>query len=172
MRIQTRGNSNTVWLSSDIGVIVGTMLMSAPTLEKILQAVSEKYGTSFEGWSQLPTAYEVNDSVSDWASYNILTDFEKYAISIDDYYLATKVIAQYGDSPINIASRGDFNNLLKINSEGSVVGVVAMSETLFTTIKNAISNKTGVNHVNVSPQPVLMISDGSVFPLFVEYEKI
>lgn len=43
--------------------------MSAPTLEKILQAVNEKYGTSFEGWSQLPTAYEVGDTVPDWDAY-------------------------------------------------------------------------------------------------------
>lgn len=43
--------------------------MSAPTLEKILQAVNEKYGTSFEGWSQLPTAYEVGDTVPNWNAY-------------------------------------------------------------------------------------------------------
>lgn len=43
--------------------------MSAPTLEKILQAVNEKYGTSFEGWSQLPTAYEVGGTVPNWNAY-------------------------------------------------------------------------------------------------------
>ena len=69
MRIQTRGNSNKVWLSSDEGVINSTMILSAPTLEKILQAVNEKYGTSFEGWSQLPTAYEVGDTVPNWNAY-------------------------------------------------------------------------------------------------------
>ena len=172
LRIQTSGNNNVVWLSSETGVIIGSMPLSATTLEKILQEVNEKFGTSFEGWSQLPTVYEVNDTVSDWASYNILTDFEKYAISVEDYYLATKVIAQDNDCPICIANRGDYNNLLKINSDGSVVGVVAMSETLFSTIKNAISNETEVNHTNTSPQPILMIQDGSVFPLFEEYEKI
>lgn len=45
------------------------MILSAPTLEKILQAVNEKYGTSFEGWSQLPTAYEVGDTVPNWNAY-------------------------------------------------------------------------------------------------------
>lgn len=45
------------------------MTMSAPTLEKILQAVNEKYGTSFEGWSQLPTSYEVGDTVPNWNAY-------------------------------------------------------------------------------------------------------
>ena len=172
LRIQTSGNSNNVWLSSEIGVINGTMPLTATILERLLQEVNEKFGTSIEGWAQLPTVYEAGSSVSDWEYYIILSQFEKYAINVEDYYLATKVIAQDNNSPICIANRGDYNNLLKIDSEGSVVGVVAMSQTLFTTITNAISNKTDVNHANTSPQPVLMISDGSVFPLFEEYEKI
>lgn len=45
------------------------MILSAPTLEKILQALNEKYGTSFEGWSQLPAAYEVGDTVPNWNAY-------------------------------------------------------------------------------------------------------
>ncbi len=45
------------------------MTLSAPALEKILQAVNEKYGTSFEGWSQIPTAYEVGDTVPNWSAY-------------------------------------------------------------------------------------------------------
>ena len=69
MRIQTRENSNVVWLSSGEGVINGTMSLSAPALERILQAVNEKYGTSFEGWSQKPTVYEVGDTVPDWNAY-------------------------------------------------------------------------------------------------------
>lgn len=69
LRIQTSSNSNVIWLSSETGVIDGTMSMSAPTLEKILQAVNEKYGTSFEGWSQLPTVYEVSDTVPNWDAY-------------------------------------------------------------------------------------------------------
>lgn len=73
MRIQTQGNSNNVWLSSDEGVINNTMILTAPTLEKILQAVNEKYGTSLEGWSQLPTAYEVGDTVPNWNAYEKIT---------------------------------------------------------------------------------------------------
>lgn len=56
-------------MSSDEGIIDGTMAMSAPTLEKILQAVNEKYGTSLEDWSQLPAAYEVGDTVPNWNAY-------------------------------------------------------------------------------------------------------
>ncbi len=45
------------------------MTLSATPLEKILQAVNEKYGTSFESWSQLPTVYEVGDTVPNWNAY-------------------------------------------------------------------------------------------------------
>lgn len=69
MRIQTRGNSNVVWLSNGEGVINGTMSLSAPALERILQAVNEKYGTSFEGWSQKPTVYEMGNTVPNWNAY-------------------------------------------------------------------------------------------------------
>ena len=54
--------------------------MSAPTLEKILQAVNEKYGTSFEGWSQLPTAYEVGDTVPNWNAYEKINGFWRFAV--------------------------------------------------------------------------------------------
>lgn len=62
--------------------------MSAPTLEKILQAVNEKYGTSFEGWSQLPTDYEVGDTVPNWDAYEkieiiLFTDNEWYLIRFE-----------------------------------------------------------------------------------------
>ena len=45
------------------------MTLSVTPLEKILQAVNVKYGTSFESWSQLPTAYEVGDTVPNWNAY-------------------------------------------------------------------------------------------------------
>lgn len=57
------------------------MTMSAPTLEKILQAVNEKYGTSFEGWSQLPTVYEVGDTVPNWDAYEKITIQGYFAVS-------------------------------------------------------------------------------------------
>lgn len=69
MRIQTQGSSNKVWLSRITGVIDSTIILSYPTLEKILAAVNEKYRTSFEGWSQIPTAYEVGDNVPNWNEY-------------------------------------------------------------------------------------------------------
>ena len=56
--------------------------MSAPTLEKILQAVNEKYGTSFEGWSQLPTAYEVGDTVPNWNAYEKI-EMEQIKVAIN-----------------------------------------------------------------------------------------
>ena len=59
------------------------MTLSATPLEKILQAVNEKYGTSFEGWSQLPTAYEVGDTVPNWNAYEkIKMPTQKIAVKL------------------------------------------------------------------------------------------
>lgn len=76
--------------------------MSAPTLEKILQAVNEKYGTSFEGWSQLPTAYEVGDTVPNWNAYEKIEmpETKEYlGINIGAYaagYLENENVYLYG----------------------------------------------------------------------------
>lgn len=67
--------------------------MSAPTLEKILQAVNEKYGTSFEGWSQLPTAYEVGDTVPNWNAYEkIVLTSQKIAAKLGSGEQGTSLI--------------------------------------------------------------------------------
>lgn len=83
--------------------------MSAPTLEKILQAVNEKYGTSFEGWSQLPTVYEVGDTVPNWNAYEKIEIVAKlYLLQLEGFYVGAAVvensISYYGnqDSNINI----------------------------------------------------------------------
>lgn len=56
------------------------MTLSVTPLEKILQAVNEKYGTSFEGWSQLPTAYEVGGTVPNWNAYEKIFRTIKYKV--------------------------------------------------------------------------------------------
>lgn len=128
MRIQTRGNSTTVWLSSDEGVIVGTMTMSAPTLEKILQAVNEKYGTSFEGWSQLPTAYEVGGTVPNWEAYEKieLPQIYLWSSSLPGrwFFVFGKVVngvltvyADTGQSLFEASSRGEISGTYAISIE-------------------------------------------------------
>lgn len=126
MRIQTRGNSTTVWLCSDIGVIDGTMTMSAPTLEKILQAVNEKYGTSFEGWSQLPTAYEVGDTVPNWDAYEkiliLLKDgFYKFDTSSGQRMFYAAMIVQNGVVELYASSLESGNNICVYGSLGNFV---------------------------------------------------
>lgn len=80
------------------------MTMSAPTLEKILQAVNEKYGTSFEGWSQLPTVYEVGDTVPNWNAYEKIEmpETKEYlAINFGNWcagYIKNEDIYLYGDT--------------------------------------------------------------------------
>lgn len=98
-----------VWLGSGEGVINGTMSLSAPALERILQAVNEKYGTSFEGWSQKPTVYEVGDTVPNWNAYEkimlpIVTEVKFKSSSV--YYIGrieqTKLYI-YGDGDTKFA---------------------------------------------------------------------
>ena len=81
------------------------MTLSATPLEKILQAVNEKYGTSFEGWSQKPTVYEVGDTVPNWNAYDkIEMPLQYYAVTtggVNRYaagYLVNKVWHVYFSS--------------------------------------------------------------------------
>lgn len=124
MRIQTRGNSTTVWLSSGEGVINGTMSLSAPTLEKILQAVNEKYGTSFESWSQLPTVYEVGGTVPNWNAYEKIEfeqiEFVKYKIAANGNYMAGHI--DYNTMKLKIWSQANQQALVQFNSEGEWTG--------------------------------------------------
>lgn len=41
--------------------------------------MNEKYGTSIEGWSQLPTTYEVGDTVPNWNAYEKIRMTSFYA---------------------------------------------------------------------------------------------
>lgn len=143
MRIQTRGNSNTVWLSSEAGVINGTMTLSVTPLEKILQAVNEKYGTSFEGWSQLPTAYEVGDTVPNWNAYEKMSAI-RWAI----LYTGTSGvfgIVENNTYNVYINSGG---NVLVTNNEGEIVGTQIYSADFANFMKQKLAN-AGVEVQNV-----------------------
>lgn len=91
--------------------------MSAPTLEKILQAVNEKYGTSFEGWSQLPTAYEVGGTVPNWNAYEKISNL-RWAIL---YTGTAGVFGIIENSTYKVNCR-DASNVLITNNEGVIVG--------------------------------------------------
>lgn len=140
MRIQTQGYSNKVWLSSDAGVIQGILIMSAPTLEKILQAVNEKYGTSLEGWSQLPTAYEVGDTVPNWDAYEKieLPESKEYlGIDIDDGY----TVGYLENEKVYLYSYTYSGNIIVCSPEGRVYqGGEVLSEELRTLMTSKLNN--------------------------------
>lgn len=89
--------------------------MSAPTLEKILQAVNEKYGTSFEGWSQLPTAYEVGDTVPNWNAY------EKIELDIVNVKFSNGFFGQKVGDKLYIATSNGSNQIV-VDVQGGYVG--------------------------------------------------
>lgn len=175
MRIQTRGNSTTVWLSSDEGVIDGTMTMSAPTLEKILQAVNEKYGTSFEGWSQLPTAYEVGDTVPNWNAYEKIVLPERIYINLQTNSGNTGSFAgfiqgnkfhwytQNNGSKIIVVSNAAYNI-------GTIVALIDWEQSLENNVLQAISN----NYPNVDDIETYDVewSQGDIVPNWANYTYI
>lgn len=89
--------------------------MSAPTLEKILQAVNEKYGTSFEGWSQLPTVYEVGDTVPNWNAYEKI-ELDILNVKFNGGYFGQKV----GDKLYIATSNG--SNQIIVDMQSGLVG--------------------------------------------------
>ena len=95
--------------------------MSAPTLEKILQAVNEKYGTSFEGWSQLPAAYEMGDNVPNWNAYEKIPFFPSNIIfEVENTHDPTGYYAGYYDNGIfNILSHNDY--AIIVSNNGNVL---------------------------------------------------
>lgn len=169
MRIQTRGNSTNVWLCSDIGVIDGAMTMSAPTLEKILQAVNEKYGTSFEGWSQLPTVYEVGDTVPNWNAYEkIELTSQKIAVvntAFGQNYFY--IIGTLSDENFEIISNGDMSCI--VNENGVITGYNAPNSNDTNEIKNKLQN-VGITASSIT-EKVVSWESGTTIPNWEEYTK-
>ena len=158
LRIQMSGNSNNVWLSSEIGVIKGTIQLSATDLEILLQAVNEKYGTSFEGWSQLPTAYEVGDTVPNWNAY------EKIEM------LSTKVAVEFennnyfygyikGDT-FFVSSMDSY--AVSLNNNGIVLDTQAFPvEMVYNEVSGSLQ-RAGFNVSSASPNEVIVDVDEQI----------
>ena len=174
MRIQTRGNSNVVWLSSGEGVINGTMSLSAPALERILQAVNEKYGTSFEGWSQKPTVYEVGDTVPDWSAYEkILQPMSKFATLYEDNKYLYGTISQEGrDRVARVNIGGSSGGGILCSEDGIVLGEYTprLTNTDLQSIKARINNAGG-NIQGVSTTYV-SIAEGTQIELWQSYVRV
>lgn len=128
--------------------------MSAPTLEKILQAVNEKYGTSLEGWSQLPTAYEVGDSVPNWNAY------EKILIQIED-----------GLYKIDL-SGGSSRAFACMEIQNGNIGIYASSLESGSNI-NVYNGDGTFNAANGAENILSLVSQiGSRYPNFVSVSKV
>lgn len=169
MRIQTRGNSNTVWLSSEAGVINGTMTLSVTPLEKILQAVNEKYGTSFEGWSQLPTAYEVGDTVPNWNAYEkIEMPSQKIAAKAGSWEQGNSYIigTLTGD---NFEIISDELNSCLVDENGVIVGYSGPPARYPDAVK-AILQSVGINAGTIT-EKVVSWEVGSTIENWSEYTK-
>jgi hypothetical protein len=148
LRIQTRGNSNVVWLSSGEGVINGTMSLSAPTLEKILQAINEKYGTSFEGWSQKPTVYEVGDTVPNWNAYEKIEMPQPFLWKMK---VTGAQVSVFGKVENNVLTcyASSLEKALVANDEGLVVGSYNVDESFFTDLVKPKLAELGISYTKI-----------------------
>lgn len=105
------------------------MSLSATPLEKILQAVNEKYGTSFESWSQLPTAFEVGDTVPSWAAYEKIEmpKSQYFKIQFEGGYVPVKIL----NDSFGIYVYDGQSNLIICDNEASVIQSAGMSTNTF-----------------------------------------
>ena len=147
------------------------MSMSAPTLEKILQAVNEKYGTSFEGWSQLPTAYEVGDTVPNWNAY------EK--IGLPRTYIAVTIGGN--DGPFAFGELKDNDEIVfecfeenvpwAANTNGLVVAKQYGFPQVFTNLwKPKIDAALGID--STASTVISSLNEGDTVPNWANYQKI
>ena len=145
------------------------MTMSAPTLEKILQAVNEKYGTSFEGWSQLPAVYEVGDTVPNWNAYEKIemTKSQKIAIGFN-----RNIAFSFGEIRndiffiiVNSESQG-----IWAKDDGEVVSYSGPNDEAKSYLIETLSNK-GINISDVINE-ISNLQIGEIVGDWSEYEKI
>lgn len=144
--------------------------MSAPTLEKILQAVNEKYGTSFEGWSQLPTVYEVGGTVPNWNAYEKISNIPiLIAISIGE---PNRPYA-FGQVVGNIVTfeTKEIDKPLVAISDGRIVGYAKDFPSIFTDVwKAKIDNALGIN--STYAQEISSLQEGDFIQNWSSYQKI
>ena len=142
--------------------------MSAPTLEKILQAVNEKYGTSFEGWSQLPTAYEVGDTVPNWNAYEkIMLPRTLFAY---EFELNRFIAGEIKDDWLYIYAAVGTSQWWIMNPDGKVLGHESLQSKL-QEILNGI-NAYFSTSFNQQDDEDKAFTVGQTIPSWAEYEKI
>ena len=124
--------------------------MSAPTLEKILQAVNEKYGTSFEEWSQLPTAYEVGDTIPNWNAYEKIEiirfeDSQWYLIRLENAkYIG--VLAYLDENSYSLGvntTGGETAEPIIYNKEHERIGILDISDEQYEALSEKLTLYNG-----------------------------
>ena len=143
--------------------------MSAPTLEKILQALNEKYGTSFEGWSQLPTVYEVGDTVPNWNAYEkIEMQSQKIAVKSKETAVGDLfIIGTLSGEDFEIITNG--NQSCVVRSNGVSEGYLGPPASAFDYIKGLLQG-VGLTATSISEE-VVSWEPGSTVPDWSEYTQ-
>lgn len=143
--------------------------MSAHTLEKILQAVNEKYGTSFEGWSQLPTAYEVGDTVTNWNAYEkIELQRQKIAIEVAP---TVWIIGDFIDGIYRTWTNPGEHASISVHADGVVYGNQGVPAAAGVEYFKQYLSKIGLEATSVEDYYISM-PIGTAVPGWDGYEKI
>ena len=146
------------------------MTLSATPLEKILQAVNEKYGTSFEGWSQLPTAYEVGGTVPNWNAYEKI--YGEFGIKIASLFGGSTIMF-FGYLYNNIYHyyAVDEDTAYGANeTDGKIVTQVNLNDTIQQLLLEHM-NSADYNVSSIQPD-VIQLEMGTIVPNWDDYIKI
>ena len=115
--------------------------------------MNEKYGTSFEGWSQLPTAYEVGDTVPNWNAYEkIEIPIRRIAANIASAPQEAAYIVGQIDGDTFKVMVDSFAGIIT-NDNGLITSHNGPTEDAATYIKNILSN-FGIEVSNVQNELV------------------
>jgi hypothetical protein len=124
------------------------MSLSAPTLERILQAINEKYGTSFEGWSQKPSVYEVGDTVPNWNAYEKIEMPQPFLWKMKVTGAQVSVFGKIENNVLTCYARG-LENALVANVDGLIVGSNNVDESFFTYVVKPKLDIIGVSFTSI-----------------------
>lgn len=127
--------------------------------------MNEKYGTSLEGWSQIPTAYELGDTVPSWNAYEkIRMNNMKVAVYVGSggYVLG---LVNNGIFTMCVVQNG---NAIIINQDGRVVNTQASAQVMFEGYAKNVLVEQGFQ-INGFQTEVVEVSQGDFFPNYQDY---
>lgn len=125
------------------------MSLSAPTLEKILQAVNEKYGTSLEGWTQIPTSYEVGDTVPNWTAYEKIEMPEQFLWKFKIPWTSNTAFGKVVNDVL-ICYAKSLETALVANNDGLITGTNVANEDWLTTFIKPKLDELGISYSRIA----------------------